>query len=70
VSLHEAAFGRPAMGDEEASPRPPNGTASTVPGILRVIRVLVEQINCVAGLKVGYVVPETFPDRDPLDGFA
>jgi hypothetical protein len=31
-----------------------------------LIRVLVDRIDFVAGLKVNYVVPETFPYRDPL----
>jgi hypothetical protein len=32
----------------------------------RFIRVLVDWMNSVASLKVGYVVSQTFPDRDPL----
>jgi hypothetical protein len=32
----------------------------------RLIRVLVDRMNFVAGLKVGYVIPKTLPYRDPL----
>ena len=32
----------------------------------RPIRVLVNRMDFVAGLKVGYVIPETFSHRDPL----
>jgi len=32
----------------------------------RLIGVVVARMDFVAGFKVGYVIPETFPHRDPL----